>query len=98
MASPKARPAGKLRYECGDRKMGHAMERRGTNRRAVKAGRAVTYVVRLPILLLMTLLALSPAPAGADGDAWKRLGKNGIKTGTIGFGISKLFTITSPSA
>ncbi len=78
--------------------MGHAMERRGTNRRAVKAGRAVTYVVRLPILLLMTLLALSPAPAGADGDAWKRLDKKGIKTGTIAFGISNLFAITCPAA
>lgn len=50
------------------------------------------------MLLLVTLLTILPAPAGADGEAWKRLDKKGIKTGTIAFGINNILGITCPAS
>jgi hypothetical protein len=66
--------------------------------RETRSSRTVSMIAQLAMLVLLTLSALLPVPAGADGEAWKRLDKKGIKTGTIAFGINNILGITCPAS
>jgi hypothetical protein len=66
--------------------------------RRTRTSHSVSTIAHVSMLLLVTLLTILPAPAGADGEAWKRLDKKGIKTGTIAFGINNILGITCPAS
>jgi hypothetical protein len=48
--------------------------------------------------LLCLVAVLGFTTAQADDDAWKRIDKKGIRTGTVSFGINNLVAITCPAA